>query len=359
MSQHTLTPPSLTRSLAQPPTLLLLMLRRMWLVGTDVYLLAALIYVLFRITVGDESVVITLGNIFLPWAMLPAWVLLPVLLALSAWRRAAAVGLIVAAFLMLFGGLFLPNVATVRAAHNDTLMKIITFNSAGRYTHPEDLIAYINAENPDIMALIELSPDNAAVIDDTLSALYPHRVVVGDGVGGKALLSRYPIIQSESFTLRTDRPNIEAMLQTPSGPMTVFVAHPPSPDFTRSLNFYAPDPDNRAEIDMLLARADATPPTLLLGDFNITDQSAAYASIRQAGYTDSFREVGFGFGTTYHQHALGVGGGRYIWLWRDPAIVRIDYIWHSDHFRTLTAQVGPNLRSDHRPVSAHLVLRAN
>ncbi|MCZ2094787.1 MAG: hypothetical protein LC121_00665 [Anaerolineae bacterium] len=65
---------------------------------------------------------------------------------------------------------------------------------------------------------------------------------------------------------------------------------------------------------------------------------------------DSFREAGYGLGTSWPAaQAFGIPP-------LIPPLVRIDYIWHSDEFRTLAAAQGPYLGSDHLPLYATLAL---
>jgi endonuclease/exonuclease/phosphatase (EEP) superfamily protein YafD len=83
---------------------------------------------------------------------------------------------------------------------------------------------------------------------------------------------------------------------------------------------------------------------LLLCDCNLTDTSQAYAQLATF-LSDSFREVGWGFGhSSFGQRA--------------PYLAqRIDYVWHSEGLVALEAFIGPDGGSDHRPVIARLALR--
>lgn len=65
---------------------------------------------------------------------------------------------------------------------------------------------------------------------------------------------------------------------------------------------------------------------------------------------DSFREAGVGLGTSWPVSRMrGLP-------WFIPPLIRIDYIWHSDHFRAVMAQQGPERGSDHLPVLATLAM---
>lgn len=338
------------------PCLFVMIFRGMFLFGAALYVLAGAVYALCRLTVGERVVVVTLGNVFLHWFLLLSLLLLPVALLMRVWWMSGALGGFLAAFVALYGGLFLPPSATVRAQGGMPL-RVMTYNTAAFYTHPDDLIALLRELDADVVALVELNKINADRLERDLANAYPYRVLEGGGTHGKGLLSRYPIGEHNVFQIATDRPNIHAVLQVGQAHVNVYVVHPPSPDFNRRLNFYTPDPANRAEIEHLIAEAPGNTPALLLGDFNFTDQSPVYRIIRRQGYQDAFREAGYGFGGTFHQRAFPVGGGRSIWLWRDPAVARIDYVWHSSHFTAARAFVGSANRSDHAPVIADLRLR--
>ncbi len=90
-------------------------------------------------------------------------------------------------------------------------------------------------------------------------------------------------------------------------------------------------------------------PTIVLTDFNVTDQTTAYA-ILTGPLRDAWREAGWGFGHTWGRTVIR---GVRIPVW----FVRIDYVFYSPHWRALSAHTGPwDGISDHRAVSATLVL---
>ena len=94
-----------------------------------------------------------------------------------------------------------------------------------------------------------------------------------------------------------------------------------------------------------------TNPYIVAGDFNTSDQSAIYGELA-AAMGDSFAEVGIGLGTSWRSN---VNTSRLSFL---PPLVRIDYVWHSSHFRAVSAQQGPALGSDHLPLVATLEMAA-
>ena len=94
-------------------------------------------------------------------------------------------------------------------------------------------------------------------------------------------------------------------------------------------------------------------PFILLGDLNSTPLHEVYRTLSMR-LTDAFQEMGWGFG-----HTWPATNGR---AWGVPypsQLVRIDYIFHSDQFRTEAAYVGEGAgSSDHRPVVARLRMAA-
>jgi endonuclease/exonuclease/phosphatase family metal-dependent hydrolase len=75
--------------------------------------------------------------------------------------------------------------------------------------------------------------------------------------------------------------------------------------------------------------------TVVCGDFNDTPVSYCYAQFSKY-LTDSFTESGSGWGSTYTGKL---------------PLLRIDYIWHSDHLNSAAFKVHDVKLSDHYPVS--------
>lgn len=80
-------------------------------------------------------------------------------------------------------------------------------------------------------------------------------------------------------------------------------------------------------------------PVVLCGDFNDTPMSYALHTLRSAGLSDAFAEAGSGFGGTY------IG---------DLPPLRIDYVLVSEGVTPVRVEVGKEVLSDHRSLTAVL-----
>lgn len=318
------------------------------LAAADVYLIGTLALVLAKMLGGHRFWPIEFALNFLHWLLLPALFVLIGLIAVRRWRRAALAGAVSFVFLWSFGGLFMPNPQRACAAGPNICLplRVMSYNMLGipraDYTTQ---IAVIRDSGADIVALQEVSEGAAAAIESELVVLYPYRSLTPYGIPGTGLLSKYPILSAEAFQLASGGLwNTRAVLDMNGVSVTVISAHPPPPAWALAGGYRS---RGRDEIRQLTAIASDGSPTLLVGDFNIVDQAPDYRLLTDAGLRDSFREAGWGFGSTWHD-----GFGRTNLLF---PLVRLDYIWHTDHFRVVDARVGPSAESDHRPVIADLV----
>lgn len=311
------------------------------------YLLVGIAYIVARFTTNEYNTLVTVGNLLLHLYLLPAIVLLPLSLLLRGKTPSALLGLFVLYFGVLYGPQFMPR--RIEEPPADAVeLRVMSYNSAGGRTRGVDLPALMVLYRPDIVGLLEVSRPNRDLIRDVLSVDYPYRIESYGGDDQKVLLSKYPILAEDTFTLDTARTNIEARLDVEGVEVSVYVVHPPSPDFQDGLNFYVTDPSNWAEVSALSERVDATVPTLLLGDFNFTAMSDAHWRLQAVGFSDAFREAGSGFGLTYNMRQRELGVNR--------PITRIDYVWHTSHFTATDALTASATRSDHIPVIADLWL---
>ncbi len=327
----------------------LLWLRRLrngiiWLAWLPFYAYCAgvVIFLILRLLTGTRLWPVAMAAALTPWLLLPALAILP----LALWRRKRALILLSGAgaltFAALYGELFLPRPPASEAP----TLRVMSYNVNGSFTEPGQLLEALDRADADIVGLVEVAEAQAKALE---GSGYPYHYTYYEALhatSGLALLSRYPLLDTAVFLLDTEqRPHLRAILDIDGQPLTVLVAHPPSPGISR--RGFRPHPEMMAEIGNLAALASAGGPALLLGDLNITDQSDEYALLTRAGLIDSFRAAGWSFGLTWPARRI-IG-------WPDfPLLVRSDYIWHTADLSTVAAWVGPEAGSDHLPVLADL-----
>ncbi len=313
------------------------------------YGLIGLSYVLARLAVGERWGVVAFANNFVPWWSLAA--LSAAVLALPSRRRWWLVPLqlpLLIAFVVLYGDRFLPRQAT-GAAGDAPALRVMTFNLQTRGTSAEGLEAILRDLQPDVVGLEEFHRDHLPALN-ALQDLYPYQAVhLSKRRVGLALLSRYPMgAQGAVDPLERYPHSIRVEVEVDGTAIAVYLVHPDTPD-----NHYFPwtYDDTRRDAQLGEARdaiAAEQGPVLMLCDCNMSDQSDAYHAFDRL-LTDSYREVARGLGLTFPAHF-----GR---LSPSPLeLLRLDYIWHSDHFRARAARVVREQgTSDHHPVIAELM----
>jgi vancomycin resistance protein VanJ len=316
---------------------------RLLLVTCNVCAAYPIVHLLLRAILGERMAATGLMGNLLQWWLLLTFLLLVVMLALRRWGSAAMGAANIVVFFWLFGELFLPSGGGAPPAEENSItLTVMTYNVGDGLAEPEALVAAIRASDADIIALQEVTAGQAAALERELQTVYPYQPVYGEGVPGRELLSRYPVLETESLTLQTPQfPHLRAMLDVNGIPLRIIIAHPPPPQV--DIIWHTGSADTQALGEM----ATSGGPTILLGDFNAADQSVNYATLARTGLNDAFREAGWGFGWTYPARIDHFASAF--------PLVRIDYIWYTDDFRATRAWVGPDAGSDHLPVLAELV----
>ncbi len=309
---------------------------------------AAGVYALFalRFLLPAWPPLLGLAGFLGPFLYAPLVLLLP--LAFFARARAAIAALlaVLVLFLAIYVPFFLPP-AGGSASGAGAPITAMTFNLGPGQSQPAGLVAAIAGEDADLVAVQELYPAAAAAFDEALAARYPYRILPSEE-GATGLLSRYPIVASESFQpAGVGRTALQAGLEVDGMPAWVFVFHPEPPlQRVGAPGRQAPRLYERqleAQLADIIARAGGLEgAVLVMGDFNMGDQSRGYVVI-SSHLRDAFREAASGLGFTFP-----VGRGL------PGPLVRIDYIFHNDALIARRAYVGCRGGSDHCYVVADL-----
>ncbi len=323
----------------------------LWRLLARVYAALLLALLLARRTPLSSVSPLALGTDFLPFAYLP----LPVALGVarcqrSRWLRRMLVGL-AGAFVALYGRRLLRSRPASRPPGTIT---VITANVLRGARNAAQVAALVLRERPDCFALQELDARTCQRLIAMLASEYPYHVTgPHPGYRGLGWWSRYPLRKVVLVCNDEQEPlALAAEMRGPLGPLHLVTAHPTVPllgPWEAGVRLY--DGQIRdCEVERILRGIEALPaPLILAGDFNLTEQSAAYGRLTSL-LDDAFATAGRGFGHTF---PVFVRIRRQRRPWPVP-LVRLDYIFHTRDLEAMSAAVLPSVGSDHYPVGATL-----
>jgi len=314
-------------------------------------------YLILRLIFWDRLWPIALMGDFVPWIFLPIF-LLPILGFFLIKKRWFAIVSSVACICLL-GWLhvtyFSPQPANI--SDSQPTLKVFSLNLGWHHKSPQALVNLIQEEKPDLICLQEIKEDYAKEVFSKLTALYPHHL----GRGYHVILSRYPIRSFQRLQLAGgNEPQERAIIQMNQQDVVLYNISTTPPWFRQhkilpflKIPVYEYG-DRPAQIQDLVRRLQKeTLPTIAAGDFNLTDQSQDYYYLRGV-MQDAFRTAGVGFGFTFpHGWDLKLLVKQLNWKLTFP-LVRLDYVWYSQHWGAKSAKVLPAIGSEHLPVGTQL-----
>lgn len=171
-----------------------------------------------------------------------------------------------------------------------------------------------------------------------------------DPVWGNAILSRFPIVDTEAEYLPQAgtplrRGYLGASLDIDGVELLVISTHL---QHVNDQDFHDLDPEadllpvHTAQIVTILDTWGGQSPAILMGDFNARPEWAQISMLFEAGWVDSWVEAGIGDGYTSNA--------------ADPKY-RIDYVFHTDDVAAIDAGILNSTASDHFPVVVDVTLR--
>lgn len=237
---------------------------------------------------------------------------------------------------------------------------IMTANVGNNRAAPQDLIPVLSDSDVDLIAIQELSDQQAEAIKSELLTKFPYQAIYPGGFAGKALLSKFPILDSKQLHFHEVRPDLKTLVDIAGTQLTVIIAHPPPPKPQwRGLKF---DRQTWIQITSLAEEAITNKPAVLLGDFNLADWWGEYTFLRSKGLQDAFQVAGRNRGHTLParvgpwKRLLAIN--RLLSRLTLYPMLRVDYIWYTEPLHCLDSWVGEDTGSDHLPVLANLILES-
>jgi endonuclease/exonuclease/phosphatase (EEP) superfamily protein YafD len=263
-----------------------------------------------------------------------------VVMALAAVSRARLAALAGAACLLANAAPLVPYLGgTAVAAHQGSVFRVLTVNLHTDGADYESVAALIERERPDLVALTEIGPRTAPLVERVRDLLPTTLGGEREGPFEVLLLTRW---RPEAY--RVDRSvgpqfpvsRVRLCRETCLDVVALHAARP------------LDDGGSWRSAQLALAArlaADREGPAVLVGDLNLTPWSPAFGRLLDAS---SLRDTALGRGIAP------------TWLSSIPFIgLPIDHVLVSPDIAVQARRVGPDVGSDHFPVIAELVLPAD
>jgi endonuclease/exonuclease/phosphatase (EEP) superfamily protein YafD len=294
--------------------------------------------------------------------VLGSWFYLPLLplLALAALGRSRLALALLATPLLFFageyGGQFLPRWLWLSQTHPEaTVVRVMSWNMHYAPDRTGEFRALLAQQQPDLVALQEVSFINLRILAGELAHEYPYQQTAGPGAAGLAILSRYPFLAGEAGVRVMGCRCMEVVLDIDGQQVTVLNAHVESPAVYVDRSRWLPrvtrfeKRQQRWTFDALLAHVTTIQgPLIVLGDLNTTERQPNYQRLNRL-LSNAHARAGWGMGYTFPTNIRHRGISI-------PPFVRIDHIFYSDAWQSVTATSGRLVESDHAYVMADLVL---
>ena len=219
-------------------------------------------------------------------------------------------------------------------------LRLVTLNVGDHRSDVDQIVDYLRGVDADVVCLQEVAAAHIEAFERSLTEEYPHRTYQGEGLDGMALLTKFPVRSANPLQWTGRLRSQHTTLDVDGKKLTVINIHP-----FASIAALGNRSSSAEDVRRIAEIASEGPPTIVMGDFNSTDQSHAYHAMESAGLKDVFRAVQGTFGPTFPVPL------RYLYL-PIPPIVRIDFHWHTSHFVALESRVGPDASSDHLPLES-------
>ncbi|MFJ6988291.1 MULTISPECIES: endonuclease/exonuclease/phosphatase family protein [unclassified Streptomyces] len=220
---------------------------------------------------------------FLPWLLVPTGLAL-LLTLVTRWWTGLVWGVAVLALLAWFTEPY--GTADEPTGPAVARLRVLTANvEFGRATTP--LIEAVRRERPDVVFVAECEYGCQAAPERRLGSAYPHRAAVpGDTSVGSVILSRHPLTPAPAVPGRMGMPG--AVADVDGHRVRLQLAHP-KPPLPRQVSLWKRELDRLR--DFAAAHRDDGP-LILAGDFNASQDHAAFRRVLDTGLRDAARLAG-------------------------------------------------------------------
>ncbi|WSP82532.1 endonuclease/exonuclease/phosphatase family protein [Streptomyces sp. NBC_01235] len=272
---------------------------------------------------------------FLPWLLGPAGVGVVLSLLARWWAGviwgAAVLGLL-AWFVQPYGEAGEPEGVAVAE------LRVLTSNVEFGWA-TDALIPVVRRERPDLVFVEECEYTCQAAVRKALGGAYPYRqAVAGDSSVGSVILSRFPLRAAATVPGGMGMPG--AVADVGGHAVRLQLAHP-KPPLPRQVSLWKRELGGLRDF---AARYRNTGPLLLAGDFNASQDHAAFRGILDTGLRDAARLAGDGREPSWPSSTTPVFG------------VQIDHVLVSKEFTASDARFLHLDGTDHRALLVNLAL---
>ena len=237
--------------------------------------------------------------------------------------------------------------AAAAVPDHDPTLRLMTMNVNLSNRHADLILQAIETEHPDVLLMVEVTPDLWQMLPAEFLERFPYRATELDtGPFGIALVSRLPFEEHDIYHFGIyGRPAIAARIcprEAPAGEelrcLHLLGMHP-DPPITGTM---ARSRDAQFEEVGEYLRDVHETRRVVMGDMNVTPWSPVMRDfLEQNGLEDS--ALGHGIHPTWFSRSLVFG-------------IPIDQILHGHGVVVLDRHVGPEIGSDHFPVTADIAL---
>ena len=203
----------------------------------------------------------------------------------------------------------------------------------------EQLMSFINETNPDIVLLIEMSPDMLPVYEP-LRATYPHQIIrPREDTYGIAFYSRYPIRDSAVLAAgNVAVPALSLTLDMEGQLLQFYGLHALVPVSSRRYE------RQRLQLESIADQVQGlSGPVIVAGDLNTTQWSHHFRNFMDASQLED----------PSHSHSIMTSWPAHF----PPLGIPIDHFLHSDEIFVLRRVRGPFVGSDHYPFVVDFSIR--